>query len=176
MNFKKLFVTVLFISGITFFAQAQHSVTDLVTEWERARAYTKEYLDAMPESGYALKPMPEMRSFAEQLLHLTDANYGFSSAISGEKSPFGMGDLEKTTDKSKANVTRIVMAGYDFVISGINKLKPAQLSEKIMLFGQFNLTKQQVLEKVFEHQTHHRGQTTVYLRMAAVKAPPEKLF
>jgi uncharacterized damage-inducible protein DinB len=176
MKFKKLFLSFCFMSGITFFAQAQLPVTELIKEWERAKAYTKEYLDAMPESGYAFKPMPEMRSFAEQMLHLSDANFGFASAATGEKSPYGMGDLEKTTEKSKANVTRIVMAGYDFVISGINKMKPAQLSEKILLFGQFNLTRQQVLEKEFEHQTHHRGQTTVYLRMAGIKAPAEKLF
>ena len=42
----------------------------MVKEWERAKAYTKEYLDTMPEPGYALKPTPEMRSFAEQMLYL----------------------------------------------------------------------------------------------------------
>ncbi|MDZ7646861.1 MAG: hypothetical protein U5K54_06605 [Cytophagales bacterium] len=39
-----------------------------------------EYLDVMPEAGYALKPTPEMRSFADQMLHITDANYGFTIA------------------------------------------------------------------------------------------------
>lgn len=87
-----------------------------------------------------------------------------------------MGELEKTTDKSKANVTKIVLTGYDSVINGIKKMTPAQLNEKIKLFGRFDLTKQQVLEKDFEHQTHQRGQTTVYLRLAGVKPPPEKLF
>ena len=89
----------------------------MIKEWERAKTYTKEYLDAMPESGYALKPTPEMRSFAEQMLHLTDGNYGFAAAASGEKSAFAPGELEKTTDKSKANVSKIVLDGYDFVIN-----------------------------------------------------------
>jgi uncharacterized damage-inducible protein DinB len=30
--------------------------------------------------------------------------------------------------------------------------------------------------KAFEHQTHQRGQETVNLRLAGVKAPQEKLF
>ena len=70
-------------------AQAQ-TIDKTVKEWDRAKAYTKEYLDAMPESKYNLKPTPEMRSFAEQMLHITDSNYGFGSAATGEKSPYGI--------------------------------------------------------------------------------------
>ena len=82
----------------------------------------------MPETGYSLKPTPEMRSFAEQMLHLTDANYGFASSATGEKSPVGRGESEKTTDQSKANVTKLVMAGYDFVINGVKKMTPRPCS------------------------------------------------
>jgi len=158
------------------FVQAQNSIDYTVKEWERAKAFTKEYLEAMPDSGYGFKPTAEMRSFAEQMLHLSDANYGFGSAATGEKNPYNMGELEKTTDKSKANVTKIVLASYDFLIDGIKKMTPAQLNEKIKLFGRFDLTRAQVLEKDFEHQTHQRGQTTVYLRLEGVKPPQEKLF
>ena len=170
------FLTALFIFVCSSaYVQAQ-SIDDIVKEWERAKAYTKEYLDAMPETGYSLKPTPEMRSFAEQMLHLTDANYGFASAASGEKSPVGFGESEKATDKSKANVTKLVLAGYDFVINSIKKMTPAQLTEKTKLFNQFDMTKGMALTKLFEHQTHHRGQTTVYLRLAKVTPPNEKLF
>ena len=157
-------------------AQAQSATDAIIKEWERAKAYTKEYLDSMPESGYSLKPTPEMRSFAEQMLHLTDANYGFASAATGEKSPVGFGESEKAADKSKANVTKLVMDGYDFVINSLKKMTPAQMNENIKLFGRFDLTKGAAFAKCFEHQTHHRGQTTVYLRLAGAKPPQEKLF
>jgi uncharacterized damage-inducible protein DinB len=166
----------LLLAMFVSFTQAQ-SVDEIVKEWERGKAYTKEYLDAMTDAGYALKPKPDMRSFAEQMLHLADGNYGFSSMVTGEKSPYGFGDLEKTTtDKSKANVTRLVMASYDFAINSIKKMTAAQLAEKTKLMNQFEMTKAQALAKGFEHQTHHRGQTTVYLRLADVKPPQEKLF
>jgi uncharacterized damage-inducible protein DinB len=171
---KILFTSLLFMLLVSV-SYAQ-SIDEMVKEWERAKAYTKEYLDAMPETGYALKPTPEMRSFAEQMLHLTDANYGFASAASGEKSPVGFGESEKTTDKSKANVTKLVMAGYDFVISSVKKMTAAQLAEQTKLFGQFDMTKEMALTKLFEHQTHHRGQTTVYIRLAKATPPNEKLF
>lgn len=172
----KSIITIYFLLGSTIFSQAQTTTNDIIKEWERAKAYTKEYLDAMPESGYAFKPTPEMRSFAEQMLHLTDTDYAFVSAATGVKSPEGIVGLEKSADKSKANVSKLVLEGYDYVIAAIKTMTPAQLNEHIKLFGRFDLTKEMVLQKSFEHQTHQRGQSTVYLRLAGVKPPQEKLF
>lgn len=156
--------------------QAQSSIEEIIKDWERAKAYTQEYLDAMPAESYALKPTAEMRSFAQQMLHLTDGNYGFASAATGISSPVGFGESEKSADQSKENVTKLVLAGYDFVINSIKSLTPTQLAESTTLFGQFEMSKEKALEKCFEHQTHHRGQTTVYLRLAGATPPQEKLF
>ena len=165
----------LLISGLANFSNAQGPIDQMIKEWQRAKIYTREYLDAMPDSGYSFKPTAEMRSFAEQMLHLTDANYGIASAATGEMQP--VKDLEKSTmDKSKQNVTKIVMAGYDFVINSLQKLPANRLKETIKLFNQFEMSRETALAKAFEHQTHHRGQTTVYLRLAGVKPPQEKLF
>ncbi|RDC55190.1 damage-inducible protein DinB [Pedobacter chinensis] len=158
------------------FAQAQVSQADIVKEWERSKAYTKEYLDAMPEASYVLRPTKEMRSFAEQMLHLADANYGLASLAMGVKSPSAPGELEKSSDKTKANVVKIVMTSYDFVIENAGRMSPVQLAEKVKLFGRFEMNKEIALWKVLEHQAHHRGQTTVYLRLAEVTPPQEKLF
>lgn len=176
MKAIKLFTVLCFLLTIIHPIMAQESVDELTTEWERAKTYTKEYLDAMPDAAYTLKPTPEMRSFAEQMLHLADDNYVFASAATGEKSPVGMGELEKTSNKSKEDVTKAVAGSYDFVINSIKKMSAAQLSEKIKLFDRFELSRAMALAKGFEHQTHHRGQTTVYLRLAKVKPPQEKLF
>lgn len=175
MKVKNLMIALcLIIAGQ--FAKAQVKTNDIIKEWERSKAYTKEYLDAMPESGYALKPTPEMRSFAEQLLHLADANYGLASSAIGIKSPFTVGDLEKSPDKSKANVSKVVLASYDYVMEQIRKMPEAQLDENVKMIGSFDMPKRTGLAKALEHQAHHRGQTTVYLRLAGVKPPTEKLF
>jgi len=176
MKATYLLATLCFIFSFVNLARAQESTGEIVKEWERAKVYTKEYLDAMPDSGYSLKPTPEMRSFAEQMLHIADANYGLTAAAAGVKCPIGRGELEKSGEKSKEKVTQKVMESYDFVISNIQKMTPAQLEEKIKLFDQFELSRRTALAKGFEHQTHHRGQTTVYLRLAGVKPPQEKLF
>ena len=173
---KNLFATLTLLFAFIGLSQAQTSIDEIIKDWERAKTYTKEYLDAMPAASYGLKPTPEMRSFAQQMLHLTDGNYGFASTATGVASPIGMGESEKSADQSKENVTKLVLAGYDFVINSVKTMTPAQLQEATKLFGQFDMSKGTAINKCFEHQTHHRGQTTVYIRLAGATPPQEKLF
>jgi len=149
----------------------------LVTDWTRAKDYTKEYLDAMPEDGVGSKPTPDIRSFAEQMLHLASANFGFAAAATGAANPQQGKNLEKMDEyKTKAALTKIVMESYDFVINAVKGMDVKKMDESIKLFGRFDVTRAVALSKGFEHQTHHRGQTTIYLRLKGVKPPQEKLF
>jgi uncharacterized damage-inducible protein DinB len=157
---------------------AQSLIAQVITvkeavNWERAKVYTREYLDAMPDDGYSFKPTPEIRSFAQQMGHLADANYAFSASASGKAKPEG--SVEKMTDQSKAAVTKAVMDSYDFVINALKGMTDADFSKDIKLFGK-DLQVGTAFEKAFEHQTHHRGQTTVYIRLKGVTPPKEKLF
>ncbi len=170
---KKLF-TFLAILALASNLTAQTPKANLLKDWERARAYTKEYLDAMPETGYALKPTKEMRSFAGQMLHIADANYGIVGTAT-EVVPT-VKDLEKTNDVAKASVTEKVLASYDFAINSIKNYPDTKWAEMIKLFNRFDVKRGQVIDKAFEHQTHHRGQTTVYIRLAGATPPAEKLF
>lgn len=153
---------------------AQVATTKQIADWERAKTYTMEYLDAMPADGYAFKPTPEMRTFAGQMSHLADAQFAFIAAASGKKSPFE-GSVEKMADQSKAAVTKAVMESYDFAIASLKGMTDADLGKQVKLFG-MDVTAGAALEKGFEHQTHHRGQTTVYLRLKGATPPKEKLF
>lgn len=171
---KKFTITCLMLLLTTPLLFAQMSHANQIADWERAKIYTKEYLDAMPEDGYSFKPTPEMRSFAEQMDHLADANFAFSAAASGKKSPMES-SAEKMTDQSKATVTKVVMDSYDFAIASLKGMQDADFGKDIKLFNM--QTKSGIaFEKAFEHQTHHRGQTTVYIRLKGVKPPQEKLF
>jgi len=155
---------------------AQFTQAQLAGEFTRAKAYTKAYLDAMPEDGYAFKPTPEMRNFAQQMLHLADANYFFCATASGKDSPLGKGvSAEKTVAQTKDATTKAVMDSYDFAISALQGMTAAQLQDATKFAGK-DLVKFELFGKAFEHQTHHRGQTTVYLRLKGVTPPPEMLF
>jgi uncharacterized damage-inducible protein DinB len=166
-------VLALMFAGTSAFAQ--FTQPELVKEWQRAKAYTKAYLDAMPADGYTFKPTSEIRSFAQQMLHLADANYFFISTVNGTPSPFGQKSVEKTVPQTKEETTKAVMDSYDFVISSLQALTPAQLQETVSL-EDHTVTKFGAFGKAFEHQTHHRGQTTIYLRLKGVTPPGEMLF
>ncbi len=149
----------------------------MVTDWERAKAYTLEYLNASTDEVINFKPTAEMRTFGQQMLHLTEANYGFASTASGKTNPVPFGSLEKSDKyKTKDAVTKEVMASYDFVIAAVKEMPESKMSEMVKLFGKFDVSRGGAMEKVFEHQTHHRGQTTVYLRLKGITPPEEKLF
>ncbi|MFN0086965.1 MAG: DinB family protein [Blastocatellia bacterium] len=152
-------------------------VAGLVAEWTRAKDYTREYLDAMPEDGLGLKPTPEVRSFAEQMLHLAGANYFFIKNVFGVDGPAEAKDLEKRDDlkKSKAALSKAVADSYDFMIAQVKGVKAAKLDEPVTMFN-MKMPLGVAILKAFEHQTHHRGQTTIYIRLKGLKPPNERLF
>ena len=174
-----LSVLIVFIFSYTnSFAQisAEEIKSQYIADWERAKAYTMEYLDAMPDDKYSFKPVDSVRSFAQQMLHIAVANVGLTSLISGEPGVFGQRNLEmESTAQTKDSVKYLVMSSYDFVINAIQKMDMATLTEKVK-FMQFEITKYAFLNKLFEHQTHHRGQTTIYIRVLGIRPPGEKLF
>ena len=179
-NLAKLLtiIALVFVSAPVF---AQFTQKEMVAEWQRAKDYTKAYLDAMPEDGYKFKPTPEIRSFAQQMLHLADANYLFASAASGKDNPLGISlarhdVLQTTSAETKEAVTRAVMDSYDFAISSLQAMTPEQLQETIKFGSRATITRSGLYGKGFEHQTHHRGQTTIYLRLKGVTPPAERLF
>jgi len=176
MKIAKMAMILLLAQTTTLMAQEMSKGERLAREWERAKAYTQEYLEAMPADKFDFKATPEVRSFAQQFLHLTEANYAFASAATGAASPVGMGESEETADTSKENVTQLVLAGYDFVIEQLKGVSDGTLEERVSMFDRFEMSKGDAIEKAFEHQTHHRGQTTIYLRLAGVTPPQEKLF
>src|SRR5882762_3839475 len=79
--------------GLSFSASA-HAISgdsikaQFVKDWERAKAYTMEYLNAMPADKYSFKAVDSIRSFAQQMLHLASGNLGLVSTAAGGTPPF----------------------------------------------------------------------------------------
>ncbi|GHN02121.1 hypothetical protein WSM22_36100 [Cytophagales bacterium WSM2-2] len=171
-------VTALSFTAPTFSADAQAGHKEkMVAAWERAKVYTKEYLDAATQEVYDFKPTPEMRSFAEQMHHLAVDNYKIvTEAVNGVMTPSNYKDIEKTQFKTKAEVTEAVLQSYDFVIAVVKSMDNSRLNDPVKMFNRWETTVEDGLAKAFEHQTHHRGQTTVYLRLKGTTPPSEKLF
>lgn len=144
----------------------------LVKDWERAKSYTDEYLATMPSDKFGARAVDSVRSFAEQMLHLAAGNISLSGAGTGAARIFPGFNMEKSAGaQNKDSVTYYVNASYDFAINGIKNMDVSKLMEYNR--GQSRLV---WLMKAFEHQTHHRGQCTIYIRLQGIKPPNERLF
>jgi uncharacterized damage-inducible protein DinB len=175
---KKAVLIFVLITPLLSFGSAEpvEVKAQLIADWERAKAYTKEYLDAMPEEGISFKPSAEMRTFAEHMLHLAQGSIGLSSNATAKERLYANINLEKQDQyKSKEALAKIVLESYDFVIEGIRTMDETKWDE-VVKRGAFEVTRLGWLMKAFEHQTHHRGQCTVYLRLKNITPPNEKLF
>ena len=178
MQKKMIFSAILLLAAMTSInAQLGEAVkTQMIKDWERAKAYTKEYLDAMPKDKYGFRAQDSVRTFAQQMLHLAQANMGLSANGTGKERIWQGRLLENTVSaQSPDSVNYYVMASYDFAIEGIKSLDITKLEEKNKR-GNFDETRYAWILKAFEHQTHHRGQTTIYIRLLGIKPPNEKLF
>ena len=169
---------------------AQNSLNDMLKQqmlkdWQRAKTYTQEYLDAMPSDKYSFHAVDSIRSFAQQMLHLAFANVALAWVATGARdsvviNTFLKRDLEKsTTAQSKDSVVYFVNASYDFVMNTIKNFDFGKLGEVVNQRtpgGDRSETRYAWLMKDFEHQTHHRGQCTIYIRLLGIRPPGEKLF
>lgn len=183
---KKIYTlfTGAFLTGLSFFASAQTITSDqikaqFVKDWERAKTYTLDYLNAMPADKYSFKPVDSIRSFSQQMLHLAQDNFAplIATATGAQvPEPIKHRDLENNPGaQSKDSVVYFVTISYDFAIQSIKDLSPAKYGEIVSL-SKWKETRFAMLEKAFEHQTHHRGQTTIYIRLQGIKPPGERLF
>ena len=102
MKKVSLLFTVLALICVSSSVSAQFTQSQMVAEWQRAKIYTKSYVDAMPEEGYGFKPTPEIRSFAQQMLHISDANYMFATVASDKPNP--VGDIVAADQIRKADI------------------------------------------------------------------------
>ncbi len=184
---KNLTVAVLFLSLFALvtpaIVNAQSLSADdikaqMVKDWERAKAYTVDYLNTMPENKYSFKPVDSIRSFAMQMLHLAGANVFIMMSATGQPPLSWLSfDLEnRTTAQKKDSVMYYVTTSYDYCINAVKTFDTNKWGEKTKMFDTYEETRFALMNKTFEHQGHHRGQTTIYIRLMGVKPPQERLF
>ena len=150
----------------------------MVKDWERGKAYTIDYLNTMPPNKYSFRAVDSIRSFAQQMLHLAAANV-FIMMNATDQAPLSWlpSNIENsTTSQNKDSVMYYVTASYDYCIKAVKSLDVNKWGEKKKMFNVYEETRFALMNKTFEHQGHHRGQTTIYIRLQSIVPPQERLF
>jgi len=138
------------------------------TKLKNSKEYLLKVADLMPEDKYGYKPTKEEMSFREQLLHIC-GNLGWLSSayLSAEPAP-----AYKVNEKmqSKDSIRTVIVKTYDYAMDKLDHFNAAQLGDTVKFFAG-PMTKLQIINLLSDHQTHHRGQLLVYLRLCGVKPP-----
>jgi hypothetical protein len=172
-----IFTFAFLLTGNTQAVTVDDMKAQMVKEWERAKIYTVDYLNTMPADKYSFKAVDSIRSFAQQMLHLAQGNiFLMSNATDVQPPSYLRSNLEGSAGAlQKDSVMYYVTNSYDYCINAVKGADIAKMGEKKKVFGT-EQSRMAMMMKTFEHQTHHRGQATIYIRLLGIKPPNERLF
>ena len=141
----------------------------IVKHLQTSRDFTLKVADQMPESAYGFKLTPPQMSFAEQLVHLSQALDEYIAPFSGEKP-----NPAKPASMGKKDVMAFVRTSFDKTIDKVSKLTPAQFS-KTYSSPEGTMSGLELLMGMLDHTTHHRASAEMYLRAKGI-TPTEYQF
>ncbi|MEO9801632.1 MAG: DinB family protein [Reichenbachiella sp.] len=162
---KKLLLC-LFIPGmISTSLFAQSIKTDrLVYEWSNMKNMVVNSAKAMPEEYYSQVPAEGLRSFEDQIKHITTSNRFFVGYLAGVDNEKANANTMQNV-KGKAAVIKDLEQSFDFVIKTLPTIKG--YDEQIDMFGQ-KLTRTEALMLTEHHLQREQGKITIYMRLKAV--------
>ena len=76
----------------------------------------------------------------------------------------------------KEAVIKLTTEVYDWCIEATKNMDMSKAQEMVGPNENFQFARIEWLKKSLEHQTHHRGNTTTYLRIKGIEPPASKLF
>jgi|SRR5579863_596415 len=152
-------------------AQAQRAdslyMEAAILKLKHAREYTIKVAQMMPVDKYGFRPSQEEMSFDQQLLHIAQAmQYLCKTYLNGSANMIQVPD----SNLNKEATIKILNTVYDYAIATLENFDPGRLSDTISFFIK-PMNKLQILNLMNDHQTHHRAQLVVYLRINGIKPP-----
>lgn len=143
---------------------------ELLNTWNRASRDIIDVAEAMPAEKYSFKPTPEVRTFAEQLLHIAGSNYLYVDSAKGQKT--GPEDLSSEKYKTKADIVKVLRESFDAGTAAISPQTDAQMSEPVKSpYGTAMISRYGFWSSQIRHGAEHYGQLVVYLRLNGIVPP-----
>jgi len=119
---------------------------------------------SMPAEEYSFKATPQVRSFAELVGHVVNANFFFCAQAKGEKSP-GTQNYEKLTDK--AALVKALNDSLAYCDAIYNDTTDANFSSLIKVAAPSTSQTPRGMLLMFNttHNQEHYGNLVVYMRL-----------
>jgi len=131
-----------------------------------------EAAEAMPAENYSFKPTPQVRTFAQLIGQVTNANLLFCSTAKGAPFPSKTNAETLTTKDAALKALQDALAYCDAVYAD---LTDANFSEGMTIAGlgnkPTNTTRGAILMFNTTHDNEHYGNIVVYLRLKGITPP-----
>lgn len=124
--------------------------------------------EKMPEESYAFKPSHDVRSFAELLGHIANAEYNFCASVAGEPNP-NKTNIEKDK-KAKAEIVEALKGAFAYcekVYAGFSDDKIGEMAK----MGNAERNKMGILNFNNAHTNEHYGNLVTYMRIRGFVPP-----
>lgn len=136
------------------------TVAQVMTEgWQEIGNKLVEIAREFPEDKYGYKPTPEVRTFAEQIVHAATGNVYVAKIARGEKAEYA--ELERSKYPAKSDVVSLLKQSVDELSAILKSQADEQMKKRPGLWVGF-----------LEHAGEHYGQLVVYYRLNGI-VPPE---
>lgn len=123
--------------------------------------------EKVPEDVYAFKPTPEVRSFAQMLGHVADAQYMFCAAVLGEQAPRPGVEKSKST---KADLIPALKEAFAYCDKAYEGMTDAEAVKTVKFFNR-EMAKATVLGFNSFHTMEHYGNLVTYMRLKGIVPP-----
>ncbi len=144
----------------------------LRTHWQRTRKMLTAIAGAMPESKYDYRPVKEVRSFREMLLHLVQdgvTHMGYVAGMSREESEEIAAKYDNL--KTRDELLKALGESYDYGDKILADLTDQNAMGMVTGMRSERMTRVEAALVSFEDQMDHYGNFVVYLRINGVVPP-----
>jgi len=150
---------------------AEVDIQGYIKDFTRSRLWTARLVRQFTDAELDLRPAEGSLSTREQILQIRQSDNLVVSLLTDlTPNPASMKNPHDVSTIS-ASLTSL-KEGLAAVTRAAEQVSPEMLLEEVEPFGpQWRMTRGQLLYLMIDHESHHRGQLTVYLRVAG-KVPP----
>ena len=166
MRVTALAACVITLYAPTARAQAGTLSADVKTDYRTVRDFVIRAADKMPDTDYAFKPTPDVRSFAEQIAHIADDQYNLCAPARQQTRQAEYRDIEKRLSRKSDLVPALKMAfaycdvAYDD-LTDTGGTRSTSTGRNVFSMLNWNLW----------HTWEHYGNLVVYLRVKGLVPP-----
>jgi uncharacterized damage-inducible protein DinB len=139
------------------------------TSYDMVKGYLMKSAEAAPESLFAFRATPDVRTFGQIIGHVANANYMICSAAAGEKSP-STSDIEKTKT-TKADLSMALGESFAYCDKVFAAMTDAEGAKTVKFMMGSDMAKLGILTFNTAHDFEHYGNLVTYMRLNKMVPP-----